>query len=74
MPPPPYTPQNKRFMRDYITSIGGVEAFSSRHKIALRTAQRIYAGSYAPQPSLINECLAAIGAPDLQIDESDVPY
>lgn len=75
MPPPPYTPQDKRFMREYIDSIGGINAFASRHRIALRTAQRIFSGTYAPSPNLLAECSRAGPIPThLQIDDSDVPY
>lgn len=75
MPPPPYTPQDKRYMREYIDSIGGVKTFASRHRIALRTAERIYAGTFAPSASLLAECSRAGHIPThLLIDENDVPY
>ena len=55
-PPPPYTPETKMFMRQYVDDIGGIGAFAARHNLDHRTAQRIYSGKYAPSESLVAEC------------------
>ena len=77
MPVPDYPLKTRLFMRNYITSIGGITSFQIRHKIARRTAERIYSGNYAPSESLVAECRAnwvrARNAA-LIIDDADVPY
>lgn len=86
-PPPPYTPETKLFMRQYVDDIGGIGAFADRHNLDHRTAQRIYSGKYAPSESLVAECeLSAKHFPGtsgepirsfeggVSIVETDVPY
>ena len=73
-PPPPYTPQTKLFMRQYIDAIGGIGAFAARHNLDHRTAQRIYSGKYAPGASLVAECRADGLHRDIMIEAKHVPY